>query len=167
MSAFAWSQILAGLTLVTGMAAFQFRAREHILRGWCLAALFAAVHFFLLGANEAGCLVLVTATRFLVSSLTTERRWMIVFIGLAIASFAWSYSNPVGFLGLAATLISTVGSFYGTERAVRVAMMATEVLWAIHNWIIWSPVAVLMEFAFLASNLVGLLRHRRAKETAL
>jgi hypothetical protein len=38
--------LLAAATLVTGMAAFQLRERKHILRGWSLAASFAAVHFF-------------------------------------------------------------------------------------------------------------------------
>jgi hypothetical protein len=35
-----------------------------------------------------------------------------------------------------------------TARAVRLTMMATEVLWAIHNILVWSPVAVTMEVLF-------------------
>ena len=167
MSAFVISQILAGLTLVTGMAAFQLKERVHILRGWCLAALFAAAHFFVLGANEAGILVTVTALRFAVSSYTTNVKWMWLFLGLAVAGFAWTYQSPVSFLALAATFVGTYGSFHGSEKAVRYGMMATELLWALHNLIVWSPVAVLMEVLFFTSNLVGLLRHRRPKETAL
>ncbi len=78
-----------------------------------------------------------------------------------------TYSQPVSFLALGATVIGTYGSFHGSEREVRYSMMATETLWCIHNIIVWSPVAIAMELLFFTSNLVGLLRHRRPSETAL
>lgn len=167
MTPFIASQILAGLTLLTGMAAFQFKERKHILRGWCLAATFAAIHFYLLGSTEAALLVGVTALRFLVSSLTTDKRLMYLFLTLAVGGFALTYTSPVSFLALTSTLIGTVGSFHGSEKAVRYSMMVAEALWTVHNFIVWSPVAILMEVLFFSSNLLGLLRHRRANETAL
>jgi inner membrane protein len=90
---------------------------------------------------------------------------MYLFLTLSVAGFALTYANPVSFLALAATLIGTYGSFHGSEKAVRYTMMVTEVLWATHNLIVWSPVAVLMEVLFFSSNLVGLLRHRKASES--
>jgi len=167
MTPFILSQILAALTLITGMTAFQFKERRHILLGWCVAASLAAAHFFILGRLEAGMLITVTALRFLVSSFTTDTRLMYLFLALSVAGFALTYSSPVSFLALTATFIGTYGSFHGSEKAVRYAMMATEVLWAIHNLIIWSPVAVIMEVLFFSSNLVGLLRHQKTSESAL
>ena len=92
---------------------------------------------------------------------------MYLFLALALVGFAFTYQSPVSLLALTATLIGTYGSFHGSEKAVRYTMMATEVLWAIHNIIIWSPVAILMEVLFFSSNLIGLLRHRHANESAL
>ena len=155
------------MTLLTGMAAFQLRERRHILRGWFVAAAFAAAHFFVLGSIEAGMLVAVTALRMLISSFSTDKRLMWLFLLLSVAGFAWTYESPVSLLALAATLIGTVGAFHGTENAVRYSMMGTEVLWTIHNVIVWSPVAIAMEVLFFSSNLIGLLRHRRARATAL
>ncbi len=167
MTPFIFSQILAGLTLVTGMAAFQFKERKHILRGWCIAAFLAAAHFYVLGSIEASLLVAITATRFLISSFTTDSRLMYLFLALSIGGFALTYESPVSFLALTATLIGTSGSFHGSERAVRYSMMATEILWVIHNLIVWSPVAVTMEVLFFTSNLIGLLRHGKTSESAL
>ena len=167
LSDFAISQILALGTLFCGMAAFQFRERTVILRVWCIAALFGAAHFWFLDAFEAALLVSVTAARFFVSSLTTDKRLFWLFILLAVAGWAWTYQSPVSFLALGATLIGTWGSFHGTDTAIRWAMMGAEVLWMIYNIIIWSPVAVGMEVLFFASNLIGMLRHRRARESAL
>ncbi len=167
LSAFAISQILALGTLLAGMAAFQFKRRVLILRWWCLAAVFGATHFWFLGAYEACMLVAVTALRFFVSSFTTDKRAFWLFMLLAVAGFAWTYSSPVSLLALAATLIGTWGSFHGTEKAIFVAMMIAEVFWLIHNIIVWSPVAIAMEALFFTSNIVGYLRHQRAREAAL
>jgi len=167
MSPFIISQILAGLTLVTGMAAFQFKKRKYILRGWFVAATFASIHFYLLGSTEACFLVAITATRFLIASFTTDARLMYLFLVLAVGGFVMTYESPVSLLALAATTIGTIGSFHGSEKAVRLSMMATEILWAIHNIIVWSPVAVTMEVLFFISNLLGMLRHRKASESAL
>jgi hypothetical protein len=167
MSPFILSQLLAGATLLAGMAAFQFKERKHILRGWCVAALFAAAHFYLLGSYEACLLIAITATRFLVSSFTTDARLMYLFLALSVGGFALTYESPVSLLALTATLIGTVGSFQHSEKTVRYTMMSTEALWCLHNLIVWSPVAVIMEVLFFSSNLIGLLRHRKARETAL
>jgi hypothetical protein len=167
MSAFILSQLLAGGTLLVGMAAFQFRERTHILRGWCLAATLAAAHFYVLGSIAACLLVAVTALRFLISSFTTDARLMYLFLALAVCGFILTYASPVSFIALAATLIGTFGSFRRTENAIRYSMLTTELLWAVHNIIIWSPVAVLMEVLFFSSNLIGFFRHRRSNEAAL
>jgi hypothetical protein len=167
MTPFILSQLLAGGTLVTGMAAFQFKERKLILRGWFVAATLAAVHFYLLGSVEACVLVAITAARFLISSFSTDARLMYIFLALSVGGFALTYESPVSLLALTATLIGTVGSFRGSEKAVRYSMMATEFLWAMHNIIVWSPVAVTMEVLFFSSNLTGLLRHRHANESAL
>jgi len=167
MTPFLISQILAGITFVIGMTAFQFKDRKHILRGWFLAAIVAAAHFFFLGKVEAGVLVTITGVRFLVSSYTTDQRLMYLFMALSLTGFAFTYEEPVSFLALASVLIGTWGSFRKDETQVRVTMMSTEIIWVIHNIIVWSPVAVAMEVFFFISNLTGLIRHRRATETAL
>ena len=155
------------MTLVTGMAAFQFRERVTMLRVWALAASFASVHFFLLGSTEAALLVGVTVLRFLVSSVTTDKRLMWLFLGLAIAGFSFTYIGPVSLLPLFATLVGTVGSFHGTGNAVRYSSMIAEGTWIIFDIIIWSPVAIVMEVLFFISNLIGLIRHRRATDATL
>jgi len=167
MTPFLLSQILAAITLIIGMTAFQMKQRKHILRGWFLAAVVAAAHFYLLGNYEACVLVLVTATRFLVASFSTNQRFMYVFLALSVVGYILTYSEPVSLLAFAATLIGTVGSFRQSETAVRTTMMSTEILWLVHNFLVWSPVAMAMEVLFFSSNLLGYLRHRKPQKSAL
>ena len=125
------------------------------------------MHFYLLGSYEACLLVAVTALRFVVSSLTTDKRIMWLFIALGLTGFAFTYVGWISLLPLVATLAGTLGSFHGTGNAVRYSSMVAEVCWIIFDIIIWSPVAIVMELLFFASNVTGLIRHRKAAEAAL
>ena len=167
MTPFIISQILAFITLIIGMASFQFKDRQNILRGWFFAAMFAAVHFYYLGNIEAAVLVAIIGVRFLVSSITFDKRLMYFFMGISIAAYAYTYTQPVSLLALTAAMIGTWGTFQRSQTTVRLTMMSTELLWVLHNFIIWSPVAVGMEVLFFASNMLGFIRHRKAQETAL
>ena len=149
------------------MASFQFKDRQNILRGWFFAAMFAAVHFYYLGNIEAAVLVAIIGVRFLVSSITFDKRLMYFFMGISIAAYAYTYTQPVSLLALTAAMIGTWGTFQRSQTTVRLTMMSTELLWVVHNFIIWSPVAVGMEVLFFASNMIGFIRHRKAQETAL
>ena len=167
MSPFFISQILASITLIIGMAAFQSKERNTILRGWFMAAMFASAHFYFLGMIEACLLVAIIGVRFLVSSFTQDRRLMFLFMAISFGAYIYTYDNPVSLLALIAAIIGTWGSFQKSQSTVRLTMMSTEVLWVIHNIIIWSPVAVGMELLFFSSNMIGFLRHRKAMGSVL
>lgn len=155
MSRFLLSQCLAALAFAAGLAAFQFRTRPAILRSWCLSAGLSATHFLLLDVPVAATLGCITSIRFMTASLTRDRRIMVVFMALTLAGFAATYSRPVGILALAATLLGTWAAFQPGDRTVRIVLAGCASLWVVHNVLVGSPVATLMELSFLASNAVG------------
>jgi hypothetical protein len=167
MSTFLLSQILAALAFAAGLAAFQFRARPVILRSWSLCAALNGAHFLLLGVPGAATLAAMISVRFLIASFTSDRRIMVFFMILAVAGFLATFTRPVGFLALASTLLGTWASFQPNDRTVRATLAICASLWVVHNAIIGSPVATVMELAFLASNAIGWRRfHGRAKMAA-
>jgi hypothetical protein len=91
----------------------------------------------------------------------------VFFMVLAVAGFLATFTRPVGFLALTATLLGTWASFQPNDRTVRATLAVCASLWVVHNAIIGSPVATVMELAFLASNAIGWRRfHGRAKMDA-
>jgi hypothetical protein len=155
MDLFVISQMLAGAAFVLGMAAFQFKPRKHILWCWFASAFFNALHFLVLGRTGAGVLVLITSVRFLTASFTTDKRLMYFFLAALLAGFFITFKGPLGFLALAATLTGTWGAFQADDRRIRMVMVLCSLTWIVHNTLAGSPVAVMMETAFLLSNLVG------------
>lgn len=155
MSSFLVSQILATLALLFGVASFQFKARKGILLCIFFCAVFNACHFLVLQRYGVATLIFVTSLRFLVAAFWPSRRWMLVFIVLAFVSFSFTYEDTVSLLGLAATLLGTVGSFKDNDREIRLYMMSVSAIWISHNLLVVSPMAVLMEACFLCSNYVA------------
>ena len=86
---------------------------------------------------------------------------MYVFIGLILVGFFYSYQSPLGFLGLFATLSATYGSFQKTEQRIRVFHMLSNASWMVHNILVMTPVAAVMEATFLGSNIFGYWRFHR------
>jgi Bacterial inner membrane protein len=167
MSTFLLSQLLVALAFAAGLAAFQFRARPAILRSWSLCAALNGAHFLLLGVPGAATLAAMISVRFLVASFTRDRRVMVFFMILSATGFLATYTRPVGLLALAATLLGTWASFQPNDRTVRATLAICASLWVLHNAIVGSPVATVMELAFLASNAIGWRRfHGRAKMDA-
>jgi hypothetical protein len=82
------------------MVAFQCKDRQNLLRGWFFAAMFAAAHFYYLDNIEAAVLVAIIGIRFLVSSITFDKRLMYFFMAISIAAYAYTYAQPVSLLAL-------------------------------------------------------------------
>ena len=164
MDSFLISQVLAAVAFTCGVISFQCKKRRTVLLWLCASALSNACHFFVLGRAGAGTLYAVMGIRVFTAAFTTDRRMMYVFMGLILAGFAWSYERPLDILALFGSLLATYGNFQKTDRKVRLYYMACAVTWMVHNFIAGSPVAVLMEFTFLVSNLIG---YRRIYRTNL
>lgn len=163
MSAFALSQILAGIAFAFGLASFQFKSRRTILL--CLTSLtaFNSSHFLLLGRTAPAVLLILTGVRYLTATFSTDRKLMYLFILLSIGAFVATFKGPLGILAIAAVLLGTYGSFQSADRTMRLCFIAGNSLWLLHNILAWTPVAVIMEASFLTSNTLGYWRFYGAR----
>ena len=158
---FVGSQMLAALAFGSGIFAFWQQQRSIMLKFWFISAVLNACHFGLLGQYEAALFVSLTAIRFLVAALHPRQYWMLLFMAGATLILLMTYSSPLNLLPYAAAMLGTFGSFQTRVGRVRLCMALGASFWILHNILVGSPVAVLMEVAFLLSNLMGFLRARR------
>ena len=159
MSDFALSQILAGIAFAFGLASFQFKARRNVLLCLCVSVAFNGAHFFLLDRPGPSTLMLITGIRYLVATISTDRRVMIFFLLVTCAAFFTTFKSPVSFLALVGSLIGTFGSFQPSGQKVRLYFMGGNVAWLVHNAFLWTPVGVAMESLLLTSSVVGYWRY--------
>lgn len=176
---FLLSQGLAAVAWAFGIISFQCKGRRYILL--CMSACSTAnsCHFFVLGRPSAAALFLLLGVRSLVAAFSVDRKLMYLFLGLTPVVFVLSltdnslqvaellpHKNPLGFLALFATLLSTCGAFQKTDQRIRLIFMMCAITWVVHNVLVWTPVAVLMEASFLASNLAGYRRFYGGEKSA-
>ncbi|WP_164852192.1 YgjV family protein [Rheinheimera riviphila] len=158
------SQLLALFAFVAGISAFQLQQRQPILLCWFLSAALNASHFMVLGQLAAALFVGFTAIRFLVAAYYPKPILMWLFIVLSTLLLWLTYQSPLQLLPFLAAIVGTIGSFQQKVLLVRTCMAIGACAWIYHNILVGSPVAVMMELAFLASNLVGFLRQRRKEQ---
>jgi hypothetical protein len=158
MNAFAWSQILAAGAFACGMVSYQLRERRNVLLCLTGLAVLNAGHFLLLDRTTPAVMLLLTATRYVTSMFTRHRLFFYLYLTAAVVGIAWTYSGPLSWLALAGVFFGTLGSFQPTDRAMRQCFFCGNSCWITHNILAQTPVAIVMEICFFASNVVGYWR---------
>lgn len=157
-NAFWVAQGLIGIAMISDFVSFQCKARKQILVFLIISALLISIHFYLLEQYLAMAVGLVSAARFIVSYISTKEYWLFLFLALlGVVSFA-TYQTPVGLIAVLASILVTIGSFQSSDRTLRLWIMSGTTCWVIHNALVFSPMATLMEMIFLGSNLIGYYR---------
>jgi hypothetical protein len=129
-----------------------------------------ALNNFLLGANVAAALSVVSAGRTATSAVTLgERRSRAVgcasFAGLTLAVGALTWAGWPSLLMIAASLMSTYAVFHLTGRALRWVMLAVSALWMFNAWSVGSWEQVAANAISAAASLYGACRVARSTES--
>ncbi len=157
-NAFLISQVLIGIAFITDFLSFQFKDRKKIILLLFISVILISSHYFLLGKTTAGILTTISLLRFSIAYFSTKKVWMFVLLGLTLLGFAFTYAEPISFIVLLGLMLITIGTFQGKDQNLRKIMMSGTVLMVIYNALIFSPMAVFLESAFLISNLIGYYR---------
>lgn len=164
---FILSQCLVAVATLLDLASFQFKSRHAILICLFSSVLLTSAHFILLDNLSAASLMFIAALRYGYCIFARQKSVMIIFMLLSILAVLATWQNWFSFIALLATLIQTYASFQGKDFTLRCLMVFGTVCWVLHNILVFSPMAVLMELVFLSSNLIGLWRFYRTKSIGI
>ncbi len=158
MSAFLLSQLLVGVAFFFDLASFQFREKRKVLGCLVFSALLLGAHFYLVEAYTAAVLGFIAAARFLTAMFSSSRWLLALFLGLVFGNAALSFAGVTTVLATVGAAVTTTASFLASDRRFRELMALGIVIWIVHNALVGSPGAVVLETFFLGSNLVGYYR---------
>jgi len=158
MTPFIISQILVGIAICFDLVSFQFKNRKYILMCFISASMLISIHFVLLEKWTAASLMALAVIRFTVSFFTTSLKVRNIFIALSILVSILTFEDYLSIISCIGAIFGTLGSFHKEDQQLRKLMIIGTSLWIIHNALSFSPVAVIMEFLFLSSNLIGYYR---------
>jgi len=157
-NAFLISQILIGIAFITDFLSFQFKDRKKILLLLFISVILIASHYFLLGKTTAGALTMISLLRFSIAYFSTRKIWMFLILGLSVLMFIFTYTEPSSFFSFLGLALATIGAFQEKDKNLRLVMMCGTSLIIIYDILIFSPMAVALESAFLISNFIGYYR---------
>ncbi|WP_076410186.1 YgjV family protein [Shewanella sp. UCD-KL12] len=159
MSAFVLSQWLVAAAIVFDLISFQFKHKQQIVACLCISAVLISSHFYLLEQLTAACLMLLAALRYLVTIFSHSKRIMWVFISVSAITSLFTYTGWLSVISLVGSTIQTRAAFCQSDQNLRLLMIIGTCVWLLNNALAGSPMGVLMEVLFIASNLVGYYRH--------
>lgn len=160
------SQLLAGVAIIADVFSFQFKERKKIIVFFMIAAICIGLHYLLLERYAAAIIIGVWIIRFFISYHRTDRYLIYVFSTLfTIITFTF-YKDIYDVIILIWMTFVTIWVFQKDDKYLRQFMMCGTSCIILYNFLIFSPMWVLLESIFLWSNIVGYYRHYLKKKTA-
>ena len=161
MSIFLISQILVGIAIIFDLLSFQFKERKHIVTCLFFAGILISTHFALLEQWTAASLMGIATTRYLTSIFSTSKKLAWFFSLSSIFAATVTYAGVTSVLSCFGSVFQTIAAFNKDDKRLRELMIIGTSFWLIHNYIVGSPAAVIMEILFISSNLIGYYRYHR------
>lgn len=159
MSLFLISQILVAIAIIFDLMSFQFKDRKKIVACLFCAGILISSHFALLEQWTATSLMMIATVRYLTSIFSTSKKFMFIFSSTSILATIFTYSGIVSIISCLGSVFQTVAAFNKDDKRLRELMIIGTSFWLLHNYLIGSPTAVIMEILFIASNLIGYYRY--------
>lgn len=163
-NAFLLSQILVGIAIIFDLISFQFKERKKIVSCLFCAGILISLHFALLEQWTATTLMMIATVRYL-SSIFSTRHWlMYFFVGLTSLATFFTFSGVASILSFLGSSFQTIAAFNANDKKLRQLMIVGTSFWLIHNIVVGSTGAVVMEILFISSNVLGYYRYYLRKE---
>ncbi|ANP78405.1 MULTISPECIES: YgjV family protein [unclassified Vibrio] len=166
MSAFYLSQVLVAIAICFDLLSFQFKERKKIVTCLFFAGVLISSHFILLEQWTAASLMTIATIRYLTSVFSTSSKFKYLFSSMSVVATAVTYSGLTSILSCFASVFQTFAAFNKDDRRLRELMIIGTSFWLVHNYLVGSPTAVVMEALFICSNLVGYYRFYFKKSAA-
>lgn len=153
------SQILVLCAIVTDYVSFQFKNRKKILLTLSISSFLVAVHYLLLNQINAFIFEVFILIAFLSSAYTTNKKVLYLFLVVFLLPLVFNYSSSLDILIFIGVYISLIAKFQEDDKIIRILTMIGTIFIISYNIIIFTPFGVVLELAYLLSNISGYYKY--------
>ena len=158
------SQIFVGIALILSVLSFQFKERRTIILLLIFSAICIALQYIFLERYVGAALVTVGFLRYLCSYYYPKDFLIPVFIIAFALLTAIFWRDMYDILPFLSASINTLGAFQNDDKRLRIIMLFGSPLLILYYLLIGSPIWIILEWMFLASNLVWYYRFYHQKK---
>lgn len=153
------AQLIGVIAVCISISIFQVNNRNKMLLIGCTAALFYAVHFFMLGAFTGAALCIVGAIRsylFIKFKPNKKNTWiLIVFLMITALTTYVTWQGWVSLFAFAGLSFGTFAVWHRKPKSIRRWALLAPPAWFIHDAMSGSYPGMVVEVIMFTSNLVG------------
>lgn len=153
------SQVAMFIAMGFDFLSLQFKKREYTFLSLIVSASLISAHYFLLNKIAAGIIVFFSVLRFITCYFTTNKIYLLIFIGLNTIALFFTYKEIYDLIIYIGLIIFIIGNFQEDNKLMRKLMMVGTWVIILYNIVIFSPMGIIAESSFLLSNFIGYYRH--------
>lgn len=152
------AQCFVAVAIISDIISFQFKKKKNILILLIISAIFISLHFFFMHNNTAGLLVLVSILRYIFGIMRPYKIYCLFLVAISALICLFTYSGFLSLMSFSGFTFNTIAAFCKTDKNLREMMFVGTSIWLVHNFLLGSPGAVIMELLFLTTDVVGYYR---------
>ncbi len=152
------SQILLLFSMVFDFLSLQFKARKTTFIFFIISAILICIHYFLLNKITTWIMVIVVIIRFITCYFTTNKKFMFLFLILNTFVLTFTYTEIYDLLYYSWSIVSLIGNFQENNKLMRKMIMVGTSFVIVYDFLIFTPMGVLLNVLFLISNFIWYYR---------
>ncbi len=152
------SQILVIFSMVFDFLSFQFKSRKTTFLLFIISAILICIHYFLLNKITTWIIMIILIFRFITCYFTTDKKFMFLFFILNTFALIFSYTEIYDLIYYSWSTISLIWQFQENNKLMRKMMMIGTPFVIVYNFLIFTPMGVVLEILFLMSNFIWYYR---------
>lgn len=157
-------QIIGIAAMFFSVFSFQMNKHKHIMIMQIMATSLFGLQYFLLGAYTGMAVDIVATIKGIVffnkdKKWAQSKWWIVLFIGLFIASGIFTWNGPSSLLMTGAMVLNTFSFSFTKPMLVRSTILISSPLVLIYNILTGSIGGIINEICVEISSIVGLLRY--------
>lgn len=162
-----FSQILAFLSLILMIFAYQQKNKPRILKFTLTSDALYAIHYIILGAWSGVATKLISVIRdFYIIYKGKEIKKiapLMIFICAYVVVSITTFSSFLSILPLCASVVYSIGIYNGNEQRMRITTIICCMLWLIYNISVFSVAGMMSDISIAISNVIAYCRYRKSR----
>ena len=156
---FILSQILVSIAMIFDLLSFQYKEKKKTFLCFIISASLISLHYFLLFKIAAWVIVFLSILRFITCYFIANQKYLYLFISLNTVALFFTYKGVYDLIIYVWILFIIIWNFQKNNKDMRRIMMIWTSIVILYNFIIYSPMWVVLEWTFLLSNIIWYYRH--------
>lgn len=164
------SNIIGTIALILWTSSVQVNKKSTLIRLQLLANIFYAIQYFLIGANTAAWMNIVSTIRYYMYNKNEEKNkqnsysLLFVFIGIILIISILTYTNILSLIPSIITIGYTYATWQKNTKVIRFIFLFAAVIWIFYNAYVGAYVSIIGNVMELLSGFIAIYRFDAIKK---